>query len=66
MKEIHTLGDNDWSHVHITQRTLSFGNSTYNLNSNLSIEITVPKYHFGEVKQTSWDEDGYVTDSDED
>lgn len=50
MKEIHALRENDWSHVHITQRTLSFGNNTYNLNSELVIGITVPKSLFGDVK----------------
>lgn len=42
-KEVHALRANDWSHVHITERTLSFGNYTYNLNSELSFEITVPQ-----------------------
>ena len=50
MKEIIKLRETDWSHVQITKRTLSFGDYTYNLNSSLSVEIRVPKYHFGEHK----------------
>ena len=52
MKEIMMLRDVDWSHVHITERTLSFGDYTYNLKSSLNVEITVPNLMFGEVKKT--------------
>ena len=51
IREVNALRDNDWSHVHITERTLSFGDSTYNLNSKLEIPITVPKLFFGETKR---------------
>ena len=50
-KEITALRENDWAHVHVTQRTLSFGDMTYNLHSDASLEITVPKYQFGEAKK---------------
>ena len=31
LKEVNEMRDNDWAHCHITDRTLSFGDSTYNL-----------------------------------
>lgn len=37
-QEIDALRDNDWSHVHITQRTLTMGGVTYNLNTNLNFD----------------------------
>ena len=53
VKEIAALRDNDWAHVHINERALSFDDSTYNFNSDLNIDITVPKYPYGEVKRYS-------------
>ena len=50
LKEVNDLRDNDWSHVHLTQNTLSFDGATYNLKNNLSIDIAVPKYFFGQSK----------------
>ena len=47
VKEVNDLRDNDWSHVHLTEGTLSFGETTYNLKNNLSIDITVPRDFFG-------------------
>ena len=35
----------------MTQRTLSFGETTYNLANELSIEMTVPKNFFGSDKE---------------
>ena len=43
LKEIKKLRDNDWSHVHITRRALTFDGETYNLNTELSVEMTIPK-----------------------
>ena len=37
MKQITALRENDWSHVHITHRTISFGDYTYNLHSDASL-----------------------------
>ena len=51
MKEITAVLENDWSHVVITKRTLSFGDFTYNINSTLSIKITVPNLQFGQRKK---------------
>lgn len=48
LKEINALRDNDWAHVHVTDRTLSFGETCYNLNSSLVEPICVPKHYFGE------------------
>lgn len=51
IKEIAALALNDWTHVHVTTRTLTFGEKIYNLNSKLSIENSVPKIFFGEEKK---------------
>ena len=48
LQEINTLRDNDWAHVHLTKHTLSFDNATYNLDSELSIDVTVPETFFGQ------------------
>ena len=71
LKEITALRDNDWAHVHITDRTLSFNDSTYNFNSELSIDITVPKLVYGEMKKGSMlgdeiDEDEDLEDENDD
>ena len=58
LKEINDLRDNDWSHVHLTESTLSFGESTYNLKNKLSIDMTVPQYFFGEEKEVKTLGDG--------
>lgn len=50
LKEINDLRDNDWQHVHVTESTLSFGDQTYNLQSKISIDMTVPQFYFGQVK----------------
>ena len=50
LRKINDLRDNDWQHVHITDRTLSFGDMTYNLENKLSIQISVPHYFFGQDK----------------
>ena len=48
LKEIIELRDDAWAHVHISCRTLSFGNHTYNLKTQLSKSIVVPQTYFGE------------------
>ena len=48
LKEVSALRDNDWAHVHVTDRSLSIGEVCYNLNSDLSVPITVPEHYFGE------------------
>lgn len=35
LQEVNDMRDNDWTHVHVTERTLSFGDTTYNLSTNL-------------------------------
>ena len=55
LKEINNLRDNDWAHVHITSRTLTFGDKTFNLNSQLSMDITVPALTYGEPKTSNLD-----------
>lgn len=39
----------------MTQRTLTFNDTTYNLNNTLSIEIKVPSLFFGEENERSQD-----------
>ena len=39
LQEITDLRDTDWAHVHVTERTLTFGEHTYNLANNLSVEV---------------------------
>ena len=35
LQEVNALRDNDWSHAHVSERTLTFRGTTYNLNTNL-------------------------------
>ena len=35
IKEVNRLKDIDWSHIHVTENTLSLGKKTYNLNTKL-------------------------------
>ena len=69
-KEINDLRDNDWAHVHITERTLSFDDKTYNLNSLLNVDITIPTLTYGETKKQAdpdfADDDDDKKDDDED
>ena len=48
MAEVNKLRDNDWLHVHVSERSISFGENTYNLNSDLTQEISVPKHYLGQ------------------
>ena len=72
LKEINNLRDNDWAHVHVTKRTLTFGDKTFNLNSQLSMDITVPSLTYGEAKSSNpdaedeEDEEQKKTDEDDD
>ena len=50
LKEIVKLRDNDWTHVHITRRALTFDGDTYNLNTELSRPMTIPKDYYGAGK----------------
>ena len=50
LQEVNDMRDNDWSHVHVTERTLTFGETTYNLETELKLQFTVPKYFFGQEK----------------
>lgn len=56
LKQLNEMRDNDWAHVHITDRTLSFGDSTYNLHSELMIDIGVPEKVFGDPKSLRSDD----------
>ena len=48
LKQVLRLRDTDWSHVHITRRAITFDGDTYNLRSQLTSPLTIPKAYFGE------------------
>ena len=50
-KEVAALRNYDWSHVFVTERTLTMDNKTYNLATKLAVEFEMPKHYFG--KETS-------------
>ena len=67
LKDINAMRDNDWTHVHMTDRTLSFNDYTYNLWSELSIQLTVPEYNYGQTKLRLFQlDDGSEFDDEED
>ena len=47
LQDIKALRNNDWVRLHMMDRTLTFGNKTYNFATNQSIEVTVPNTYFG-------------------
>ena len=50
------MQDRDWAHVHVSERQVTFDGTIHNLNSNLQIQMTVPKHYFGEAKNESRDD----------
>ena len=48
LHDIEALRNNDWVRLHMMDRTLTFGNRTYNFVTNQSIEVTVPNNYFGQ------------------
>ena len=49
-QDISALQQNDWVRLHMTERTLTIGNRTYNFANNQSIEFKVPKAYFSKEK----------------
>ena len=47
LKQVLKLRDIDWSHVHLTERALTFDGDTHNLVSNLASDLKIPKNYFG-------------------
>ena len=43
--------DDDWTHVHVGHRTVTFGGTTYNFRSLLSVDVNVPVTFFGKEKE---------------
>ena len=41
--------------MHVTRRTLTFGERTYDLANELSVEVQVPKLFFGEETKQAID-----------
>ena len=50
--DILAMRDSDWVRMHVTERTLTYGNKTYSLDNNQSMEVKVPKTFFGQRKVT--------------
>ena len=48
LRDVTRLRDQDWSHVHITERALTFDGVTYSLNKELSSPMELPEAYFGE------------------
>ena len=47
LKEIKALRKSDWVRLHMSERTLTLGNRTYNFANNLSLKVKVPNTCFG-------------------
>ena len=69
--EIYALKQNDWAHVHLSERSLTMDNSMYNLNTELMADIKLPKDYFGkevikfvEDKEFSDDDSDQLSESD--
>ena len=62
LAEINALRDNDWAHVHVTERTLTFNETTYNFASLLTGDLQVPSLFFGEEKRAAHALDGEDAD----
>ena len=46
-KQINELMFNPWAHCAITERTITFKDMTYNLNTELNTPFTYPSHYFG-------------------
>ena len=67
VKEITELRENDWLHIHVSERSISFAEHTYNLNSDLQIEISIPQNYFGqEIIAAKFTNDKDKNEEDED
>ena len=53
LKQVLKLRDIDWSHVHITNRAVTFDGDSYNLKSNLTTKLTIPTNYYGEKENYS-------------
>ena len=75
-KEITNLRDIDWAHVFVSNKSLTFDGNTYNLDTYLVKEFTIPSSYFGEkltslnqtevLQQLSDDEDSEDDEDEED
>ena len=50
-RDFARLRDQDWSHVHITKRALTFDGVIYNLKTGLTFKMGLPKTYFGEREE---------------
>ena len=51
LSEVNTLLHNDWARVHISERSITFGGTTYNFQNHLSIDVKIPSVYFGTEKE---------------
>jgi len=49
-REVNRLKDQDWSHVHIGGRTITFDGETYSFDTETSVSMKLPKLYFGQIK----------------
>ena len=40
--KINELKENEWAHVHISERTITFFDRTYNFKSLIDVELQIP------------------------
>ena len=68
LRDVTRLRDQDWSHVHISERALTFDGVTYSLQTDLSQEVELPEKYFGEAEEDKEDTKNttVVVDSDKD
>ena len=51
LKEITNLADQDWLHVHVSERAITFDGTIYSLQTDLSADMELPKLYFGEIDE---------------
>ena len=61
-KEVQRLKDQNWAHVHISSRSLTFDAVTYSLQTDLSQPVSLPKQYFGQYKEDYIEDLGKCTD----
>ena len=50
LRDITALRDDDWVSLHITDRTVTFGGRTFNLQNKQVMQVKVPNTFFGQQK----------------
>ena len=50
LRDVVKLRDDDWVNFHMDERTLTFGDRTYNLANNYCMQVKIPSTYFGQQK----------------